>query len=96
MKTNEKLELLEPSEDTIISYKEIETQSIDRLKEFLEGVNGDKYNKTAIKILQSVNKIRSTLKSQISIKAQIFKDISVNKKEFKQYINISFPKMLRK
>ena len=86
-----KLQLLEPEENTIVSYKEIETRSLERLKEFL--LNGDdtKYNAVAARILSQINKLRSTMKSQISVRVSIFKNIAEDKEEFKSYINISFP-----
>lgn len=90
-----KLQLLEPDSDTIINYKEIETKSIDRLKEFL--LNGDKkFSKESLQILSKVNELRKTMKSQIAVRAQIFKDISQDKKEYKEYIKISFPHLNKK
>jgi len=92
---SKKLNLLEPDEGTIVNYKEIETKSIDKLKEFLE--NGDpKYNSVSIQILSAVNKLRSTMKSQMTMRASIFKSIAENKKEYKQYIKVSFPNMLNR
>ena len=87
---SEKLQLLEPDEKVIFSYKEIETKSVDKLKEFL--MNGNpKFYKTALQIIAKVNELRKTMRAQMSIRVQVFKDISVNKQEFKQYIRVSFP-----
>jgi hypothetical protein len=93
---DEKLELLEPNDNTIVNYKEIETQSVERLKEFLSNGNDPKYNKIATQVLSTINKLRSTLKSQMAMRATIFKDISKDKKELNLYIKASFPHMVKK
>ena len=96
IRLDEKLELLEPETGTIIQYKDIETKSVERLKEFLQDGNDVKYNKVATQILSTVNKLRSTLKSQMAMRAHIFKDISKDKKELVMYIKASFPHMVKK
>mgnify|MGYP001614994072 CR=1 FL=1 len=91
---SEKLQLLEPDENTIISYKEIETKSVEKLRTFLLDGN-PLFCKSALQILSKINELRKTMKSQVAIRAQIFRDISEDKKEMKQYIKVSFPHLVK-
>lgn len=45
------------------------------------------------KFLNTVGKMRINQRSEVSIKARIFRDISENKEELKAYIEASFPRI---
>lgn len=93
---DQKLNLLNPSDETIREYRDIETTSIQTLKKMLKDAQVDKeLAKVALQSTQLVNKLRTNLRAEISIKTRIFKDISEDKNELKMYIEATFPKMIK-
>jgi len=92
----QKMAMFEPDDSTISEYKEIETHSVAKLKKFLKGEEGEAFNEVSLRILNQVNRVRSSLKNQMAIRVGIWKNMSEDKKEFKQYIKVSYPQMKRK
>lgn len=99
--TDQKLRMLEPEEGTLEGYKEIEIGSLTNLKKVLFGEDTKKKEdieiaKLAHKLLQTVNRLRTNLRNDISLHIKLFTGISDNKKELKAYIRATYPKMIKK
>lgn len=93
----EKLRKLQPTENTITYAVEAEEVTANKMKTMLK--NGDIDIKTInilIKVLTSINKIRTNQRGEISITSRIIRDISNNPDEFKMYVEATFPKAFKK
>ena len=98
MKTHERLNQLNPDEKTVGNYKEVEVLSLGRIKEMLKEPNRENQEiaKISHKLLQTVNKLRTNLKSEVGLHIKLFHDVSADKNELKAYVEASYPKVLKK
>ena len=93
------LETLRPDENTINQYKSMESKSLIKINAILSGKASTK-DMVAVgnllhKFLTATNKIRTIVKGECSMHIKIFEGISKDKPEFKEYVRVSFPKIVR-
>ena len=97
MSTVQKLEALQPTDMTIRNSVELEELSVNQLKSMVSNNTLDaSVGLMLIKVLNTVAKMRINQRAEISIKANIIKDVSADKEEMKMYIEATFPKAFRK
>jgi len=92
----EKLEKLNPSEETISTSINTEELSMKRFEKMLQENSFDKDSFNVAKsALRIVAQMRVNLKTEISIKARIIKDVATDQKELKMYIEATFPSITK-
>ena len=93
---DKKMEILEPDEPVLRSYKQLEAMSLIKAN---KGLTKDKMDLKAMNLLNQfmarVNKMRGIFRADMAIKAQIFRDISKDKTELALYIKATFPHMTK-
>lgn len=91
------LELLTPTENTCNNAVNLEEQSLEKMGKMInsEDFEVEKFN-CLIKYFNVIGKMRVNERTKHGLKFRVFKSISENKEDLKEYMNNSFPEMLVK
>jgi len=100
MSTEQLLKSLNPEPSTVDKYREVEEISVERIIGTIKADQVDKaaleLAKLCLKTIQSVNKTRTSLRSEMSLHVNLFKDISDDKTKLQAYVKATYPTMLKK